>query len=571
MLSHHVSRRIPTGTKTSIRCLRAFAGRRKRATRVEIVNQELCDTALDRLRSTLPAPNTCDIIDVNPGRGLWSQKIHNLLQPRRHVLVEPDFSHYSPYLAPLLQEEDTVYRHVTLLEDALNPSNKLLSDYPAAVDPLRPNQTLLLTVNLSGAYLKTSVYTGSPARRFFADLYLSLWKARTNIHRYGLVRVLAWVADDEKDAFIPRTVNARRKQAVMLEASHSIKEIAGASANTRASFFRKWREMEVEDRARVAALEQAAGIEISTTRTDQLPPPDLLSIDPTAAAIRKGNFVSDAEWVSSFLELDEHLRKVYPTYYAKHSKTNFRRLHLLVPQQRKWRTLLTQARTQHNTHMRAVELVKDQRLLELSWKRFMVAAEGHCVNRDEEGQLQERAEALKASILKLNRTDRLFAEKAIDDYRALDMSPPVLSWNSREAEPVLVHGEDFTPVDERLALLDVMPRPDFLAKINTNDKMVYFGHVLRDLFLAPSRSVYDALKMLVHEGADDFIKTIPRIRDPTKGGWYDLSALRVRSLPTEMVIEIALAYAKWPFRRSIESILMWGEDPQAAYALGDNE
>lgn len=42
MLSRQVSRRIPTGTKTSIRSLRAFAGRRKRATRVEIVNQELC-------------------------------------------------------------------------------------------------------------------------------------------------------------------------------------------------------------------------------------------------------------------------------------------------------------------------------------------------------------------------------------------------------------------------------------------------------------------------------------------------------------------------------------------------
>lgn len=53
MLSHHVSRRIPTGTKTSIRCLRAFAGRRKRATRVEIVNQELCgESTLLSFRST---------------------------------------------------------------------------------------------------------------------------------------------------------------------------------------------------------------------------------------------------------------------------------------------------------------------------------------------------------------------------------------------------------------------------------------------------------------------------------------------------------------------------------------
>ncbi|KAK5205797.1 hypothetical protein LTR47_010155 [Exophiala xenobiotica] len=571
MLSRYVPRRVPTGIKTSTRGVWTFTGKHKRSARVDIVSQELCDTALNRLRSTLPAPNTCDIIDINPGRGLWSQKIHNLLNPRRHVLVEPDFVNYSPYLAPLLQGKDTVYRHATLLEDAFNPRNKLLSDYPAAIDPLQCNQTLLLTVNLSGTLLKTSVYTGSPARRFFADLYLSLWKSRTNIHRYGLVRVLAWVPDDEKDAYIPRTVNTRRKQAVMLEGGYSIKEIAGGSDNTRSSLYRRWREIEVEDRARVAALEQAAGIETPETRRDQLPPPDLLSIDPTVEAIQKGKFISNAQWVPNFLKLDEYLRKEHPEHYEEcNKKRRYEGPGGHLPELREWQMLRTQARTQHKTHMRAVDLVKDQRLLDLSWKKLMIAAESHRVNTQER-QLRTRAEALGASILRLNRTNRLFVTKAVDDYRALDMSPPVLSWNRREAEPVLVHAEDFVPSHDRLALLDLTPRQDFLAKIDTIDKMVYFGHVLRDLFLRPSRSVYDALKMLVHEGVDEFIKAIPGLHDPTKGGWYDLSALRVRSLPTEMVVDIALAYTKWPFRRSTESILMWGEDPQSVYIQGVKE
>jgi len=428
-----------------------------------------------------------------------------------------------------------------------------------------------MTVNLSGAYLRTANYAGAPSRKFFDDLYLSLWKLRSNIHRYGLLRVLAWVPDDEKDAYIPRTVAARRKQAVMLEASSMVKEIAGGSTNTRPSLSRRWHGIDVEDLGRISTKEKATGVSTPISRRGESPPPDLLSIKPTPQSIRKASFASDAEWVARFLEIDEWLRKEHLAWYKKHASGRFHCVHLKNPEQKAWRTLLKRAQTEHNTHMKAVDLVQQERDLESGWKALIASGASSPLPPEEVDRLKKLADTLKAHISQLSRTNRAFAEKAIDDYRALDMSPPVMAWNQRDAEPLMVHAGEFLPPDRPMALLDVTPRPQFLSRIDTHDKMVCFGHVVKVFCLHFSKSVEQALRALVHEGLDVFCKTIPGIHDPSQGGWHDLSALRARSLPADMFVEIALAYEKWPFRQSTESILMLGQDPQAAYRLGDDE
>ncbi|KAK5039874.1 hypothetical protein LTS07_000369 [Exophiala sideris] len=576
MIRRAYIRQVSTATRhasTSTKVRRSSRGPSGRSTRVDIVDEELCDTVLSRLRTTFPTPNTCDIIDVNPGLGLWSQKLHDAIQPRRHVLVEPEFSSYSEHLGPLIDQKDSKFRHTALLEDAYDPHSTLLSNYPTdGGNKLQPNSSLLMTVNLSGGHLSTALYKGTPARKFFADIQWSLWKIRNNISRYGLIRVLAWVSDDEKDAYIPRTVTARRKQAVMLEGSSLIKEVAGASVNKRPTFLRKWREIEVEDLARVAALEEAGGLTLPGERRQKPPAPDLLSIDPSPEALRKGQYSSDASWISEFLQLDDKLRTEQPEWYAKMVSGELRWRHMRDPTQKDqqiWRKLIRAATTQHTTHMKAVELILEQRGLDTTWRQMLASSE--TLGRRDEGRLKTQAENLKNRISKLSRTNRAFAEKAIDDYRALDTIPQVMSWNQRRMEPVLVHSGDFQPADKPLALLDVTPRTDFFTRFDTYDKMVFFAHVARTLWLNSGKSVHDALKVLVYEGLDDFVKTIPDIHDPTKGGWYDLSAVRVRSIPVEMVVEIALAYIRWPFRQSADSILMFGQDPQAAYSLGDDD
>lgn len=533
------------------------------------------DDILDRLRSTLPAPNTCDLIDINPGRGIWSQRLHAVLKPRRHVLLEPNLPAYSDYLQPLLNLPDSKYRHATLIRDVLDPGNGLLSEYDAnlgrsSTNAPQYNPLLLLTANLAGQNLKIANYVGSPSRRFLDDLFLSLGRARNDLNRYGLVRVLAWIPDDEKDAYLPRTVSARRKQAVLLETSHTITEVAGAPSDSKSTRYRKWPEIELEDIARVQGKQDAAGIKTPATRRTEGPHPRLLSVTPDPTSIREASFTSDAAWVPRFLELDDRLRNQYPEWYQKAlDELSSNLSYFTTPEQKDWSMLLRRAKTAHKTHMEAVDIIKQERALRLEWNDLLLKSKDGSLEPSVETRLQNAADGLDVRLHKLSRTNRKLAEKAIDDYRAFDLSPPAMSWNRRKIQPLIVHDGEFHP-RRRLAFLDVVPNPWFVSKVDTYDKQVCFNHVVKSLYFYFTKSVNEGLKSLVHEGVEDFAKTIPGIHDPTKAGWYDLNSLRLRSLPVEMFVEIALAYEKWPFRLSTEAILMLTQDPQAAYRYSDD-
>ncbi|KIW27917.1 uncharacterized protein PV07_07613 [Cladophialophora immunda] len=542
--------------------------------RYEITSQRLCDDILNRLRTSLPAPNTCDIIDINPGRGLWSKSLHHVLQPRRHVLVESDLERYTEYLQPLLKSHGSAYRHATILEDVFDPGKQLLNQYDVekagSVGKVPEyNRSLLMTVNLSGGKISIGGYMGSLSRKFFDELYLSLLSnPRSGFFRYGLIRVLAWIPDHEKDSYIPRTVHARHKQTVMLEATTDITEVAGASAEAKSTRYRKWPDLELEELAAIdAKTKGASGYKIPKSRLDTPPPRELLSIEPTPRNLRKADFTSDAEWVPRLLELDSHIKQKYPHWYRRYaSGQSIRKLGLKTPPQKEWGELLRRANTTHKTHMKAVEVVNQERQLISEWKSAIFNAKNSPLDPDTERSFQNRAEAIKENLKALNRTNRIFAEKAIDDCRAWDMSPPILAWNRREAHPLIVHDTEFDASYRQMALLDVVPRADLLSKVDTYDKMVCFRYIVATLSLYFSKSVAEALRGLVHEGLNDFVKTIPGIHDPTKGGWYDLTTLRVRVLPMDMFVEIGLAYEKWPFRTSTEAILMATADPMAGYS-----
>lgn len=456
-----------------------------------------------------------------------------------------------------------------------NPETELLSEYDTHMSNpsgrvLEQNRSLLMTVNLSGASLKVANYKGSPSKKFFDDFYLSLFKLSSNIHRYGQIRILAWIPDEDKDAYVPRTVSARRKQAVLLEASSVIEEVAGASPASKSTRYRRWPEIDIENISRVHAKERGAGIDTPVGRRDEGPARDLLSISPTPDSLREASFTSDAEWVSEFIELDDRLRKDDPVWYQKHASLGLIQKDVFkTPNQKAWKRLLGRAKTTHKTRSEAIELVKQTRNLMSEWVESMRRRETASQDSMLEQHFQERAKQLEKKTETLARTNRIFAEKAIDDFRALDMTPPILSWNQRESQPLIVHDDDFRLSGRYMALLDVVPRTDFLSKINTNDKMILFGHVLKTIYINPARSVLEALKSLVHEGVDEFVKTIPTIHDPSRGGWYDLTKLRVRSLPAGMFIEIALAYEKWPFRQSTRNILLLGPDIQSEYRDDD--
>lgn len=96
----------------------------------------------------------CDILDINPGIGLWSQKLHDFLKPRSHILLEPSPEIFKEFLDPLVNAPDSKYKLVSkdtkdltsyreLVDEGMFPhQTRVNSTDPAAQDV---NNTLLIT------------------------------------------------------------------------------------------------------------------------------------------------------------------------------------------------------------------------------------------------------------------------------------------------------------------------------------------------------------------------------------------------------------------------------------------
>lgn len=547
------------------------------------------DNILDRLRPSLPAPGTCDLIDVYPGAGIWSQKIHDILKPRRHIIVQPDLKLSSTNFSPLLDAPNSKYRHATHLEDVLDPAQGFLSRYPPPDSPSSstPNRTqlnpnLLMTVNLSGPKIFHHGYKGTVSKLFINNLWHSHWGQRGDLYRNGMFRILAWIPHEDKFVLVPHSVALRRRQSILLEATTTVHELAAPSSLDRkhVGMGQRFADIDLEDHRRVRAASKAAGILMPKSRQQPLPLPSLTTLSPIKAIRQNAAFASDAKWVPEFIELDTYARAHHPQKY----EAVLKRLHaqsqppksdgpepkvvlgikqndpflLDHPKGMEWRRLLARIHTEHKTRLRAIYLVNQQRLLEREWKDAILAAPGNSLDTLSQTKFQERADLLAVKLKKLAKNNKIFAEKAIDDYRAYDHRPRVLAWNNRAAEPLLVCKNEFSSPNKQMALFDFVPKADLTYRLDNAEKQICFGHLMSLVSIYSSKSVYHVCSMIVSGGVDDFIRTIKDIDDPTKGGWYDPKMLRIRSLPTDLFVEIALAFERWPFRPTSRSLLRIG-------------
>ncbi|KAK5061194.1 hypothetical protein LTR84_007736 [Exophiala bonariae] len=541
----------------------------------------LLDNILTRLRPSLPAEDTCDLIDVNPGLGLWSQKLHDILKPRRHILVLPNLKASSPHLSTLLDAPNSKYRHATVLDDVFDPAKGLLSHYPPS-SSTTPNRTqlnpnVLMTVNLSGPKISHHGYMGTVSKLFINNLWHSHWGQRGDLYRHGMFRTLAWIPHEDKFVIVPRSVALRRRQSILLEATTAVHELAAPSRLDRKHVGQgqRFADIDLEDHQRVKASEEGSGVSTPLSRQQPLPPPSLNAVSPIKAIRQKAAFVSDAKWLPELRELDSYARARYPQTYKQaiarleaqakppepdvtkkpkvYSGVKAKDAFLLEhPKGRDWRRLLARIYTEHKTRLRAIDLVNQQRLLEREWKDAILT---NSLDALSEKDLQERADLLGSKLNKLAKNNKVFAEKAIDDYRAYDHQPRVLAWNNRVAEPLLVHKHEFSPSTNQMALFDLVPTADLNHRLDTEEKLICFGHLMSFVSIYSSKSVYEVCSMIISGDVENFLQTIQDIHDPTKGGWYDLKMLRIRSLPTNLFVEIAVAFEQWPFRPSTQTLM----------------
>lgn len=188
--------------------------------RSDLVSEKLCDDILSRLSPFLLRKPAVDILDLWPGAGLWSSKVNQLLNPRRHVLIEPELATYKPLLQPLA-ESRSCYKLLSMNIQGFNDWESLLAAHFPEQGPsnrddsglLPKNDTLLILANPSSNFSKRDHYT--PAR--WCSTFLEACMRQTGFHTYGSVRLIASLPVSDAQQVIPRTIIERKRPALLTE------------------------------------------------------------------------------------------------------------------------------------------------------------------------------------------------------------------------------------------------------------------------------------------------------------------------------------------------------------------
>ncbi|CAG7990355.1 unnamed protein product [Penicillium nalgiovense] len=247
--------------------------RGKNRPRPQFVSEGLIDNVLERVSPYLRRNQPLDILDLWPGVGLMSSKVNELLQPRRHVLVEPD-SHFKNFLEPLIQR-NSCYK---LVDEPGIYGKYDWSDFFAAhlpeqgrgnresSDIIPKNDSLLILANLPAA--KSGMDHFKPSRWFLN--YMNNCLKQKNVNLYGAVRVLATMPSSEVTDMLPRSTMQRTRTGVFAETIglHNI-EIASPAEEERSHQWRGWGEL---NKIRERVAERAAANNIITPPTREFPP-----------------------------------------------------------------------------------------------------------------------------------------------------------------------------------------------------------------------------------------------------------------------------------------------------------
>ncbi|KAF8848807.1 S-adenosyl-L-methionine-dependent methyltransferase [Acephala macrosclerotiorum] len=508
--------------------------------RMNVISESLCDDSIEQLKPSLEQYRGCDILDINPGTGIWSSKLHDYLKPRSHILMEPDDAAYRRLLQPLLDEPESTYKLLptsgiiwSQLEKILSkrflPHQEVLPDGDPRLD--QPNTSLLVVANLG--YNPKKPYKGfSSLAQLVIYQFLSAIKAHSLFHRYGLIRMLIWVNDDEKFNVIPRNILYRKKSAIEMEIS--CPRIAEIASSTSLGTVKAGRDpaLDIESLRRVMKRMEENGIKTPPGRESFLM--DQLSTESTEAVDRwkwdRPEFKAKMQELGEGLHIDED-GVAWGNDYEKALK---------------YRVVASRRNHLHRLIQELRALTGEHNAIAMMEKDLAIATpeDAQAIRED----LARRQAGFTERFEKLTTKNQLEFWSWADNTRCFHEQ--LLVWDRREAEPLRARPDEFFPHKE-MALFDLQPSPQWPVlkeDFPQNDEVLEY--ILAQLMPTPTQSCKKGLNSLWPGALEWLTENCPSLTDPAKGGCRDLETLPVRRLTTEMYREILEAWANWPWKPS---------------------
>lgn len=522
------------------------------------------DDVIQRLAPSLAQHIGCTIIDINPGIGLWSSKLHDYLKPRNHILLESKPTVYLPFLQPLLDAPGSRYRlkdwpdsylwqPKRYVEEGLLPDAEGHGGPPPTTEV--PNNLILIVADLAGQRHRAVGERGASTSAHLKAIDFShAVRHRSGFQHYGPTRMLMWLSDEDKRPLLPRTVGYRGKLSVYMEAVLHLEEVVGLPHTSDANM-RREDALDIESSKQVAKRMQETDIKIPLHRQARrggisdlsgVSRPWHRELQELEEGFQRGKFSQYVERPAAE-SIDEELPRV------KSARAKSRDLGSCTPEYKRMMTLRYVIDGQNvtvdriNTVLRKQESI-DKLYLDLHREDIKATEQAEIVKA-----LDSRIQDFKDDLGTLTTKQLKTLFFLDDDRRAFAMDPPLLMWDRRKAEPLLAEEDEFY-ASGKIALLDFQPKAADEMPM-TWEQSIYFDYISTSLFGPRGQATLKHLKTMAPGAFEALVPQVPEIRDPRKGGRYDLDSLRVRAVTPEMIHGLAVAWDKWVFKPPIEDAL----------------
>lgn len=543
------------------------SGKDKFPDNVEVVSPALCDDIINYIGPDLDKHKGCDIIDLHPGACVWSQKIHDYLKPRRHLLLEPDERYLDPFIKPLLDQKDSAYRH-SFLSGAHPKSywgtyDRIFDDHllPKRVplgknDPrLRePNNSLLVIGSLVRRYPERNKANNVHFPSLVLHHMAEAAQVNSMFQRYGLVRMLLWVPEEIIPSVLPNSMLFKLGYSVSLEAALDITQVVGGdrwnltrSEATKAQKHQQRRDqLDTWSSRRVLASMQEKGMTLPEHRRPEMHQRALVTDDKALQDYNPIRLPEGMNFSQSLAHIEKEIKQLeeFPTL-PKVSRYRFAE----QPHRYKFTNISEEITnpTELNRCGRFVDIWGVQIALELEYNATKSTM-------SEELRLDAHSRLVATSIKLKELFELLFQKRTrksmtvlLDELFALCKKNTMLAWDRRPYEPLIVAEEEFWPRFP-MQLLDITPRPEALGNdlMDTAEANQVRRGLIKALFTHPSSPLLESIERLGAGAREGLV--VPEFTDPLAGGRIDPSQLLTKDITREQLNALTKAYIEWPFR-----------------------
>ena len=461
---------------------------------------------------------------------------------------------YKPYLDELISSDPSAFTHLPTypFERAFWP--RLLEQQATQMASMESanvesgiNRSLLVIANLGQTARKAKGFDG-PLAPFYLHNFVEAMYGREHIHGQGPVKMLAWVSNDQKGGILPRTISGRSKLGMVFESTVFPKDVAGQD-RTKTFFWRMRRHWPIDAESSQRVAEKSGPIQLydpPERRQPELGPHPISLVNDSQGREVMHQLRNKDVFFEDLLKLEhefeeQRIKRYKLTEKGKRKTTDeWKKLtHLRARFQVKHREFL---KVEEHVNKRIALDEKEQQLV-----RSVPFAADSKPWIELESQIKEWQ--ADPRIFELRQT-RGKVYKDIDDWRAFRVHPPVLAWDQRDIDPLLVQDNEFFP-KYPLSLIDLEPQPQLMSQIDTNDKHVCLRFICQLIGTAGTQSGEELLETLAPGAGPQLAARVPSLLDATTGGTRFLYDLRVRTIPTQTLVEMALALEKFPLRPTI--------------------